>query len=121
MVVLSWGVIASLACFGGPRAGGRYNGADSIHVEVQNQNFYDTVIFVVYAGSNRRRLGAVGGQSTREFGLRWEPTELRFRVDFVGARLDTQSEPIEPRVGETVRLQILSTSHQTGRLILSRY
>lgn len=123
--VISLGGAALLAlngCLGGsPSVGAARPGqADSILVLVDNQNFYDTSVFVRSSSFGRRRLGGVAGHSHREFAFRWNPSEVRFEVDFVGARFGARTEYVLLRRDDVVELQILSSSNQTGQLIIRR-
>jgi hypothetical protein len=82
-------VLAPAACARGsssrnPFEGGSRDGAGSIEVRIENQNFGDATIHAL-RGGERIRLGQVTGKSQKDFRIRWNfSVPIEFRVDLVG-------------------------------------
>ena len=77
----------------------------TVHVEVDNQNFYDATIYVV-SGAGERRLGVVPGKTEKTFVARLVvPDNVRLRVRMLaGASFTTEVLSANP--GETLLLII---------------
>ncbi len=113
----------ALGCGGnpGPSTGAFQSSSfDSLFIVVENQNFYDAAVFLQFQGGNRRRLATVSAYSTERHSIRYDPSEMWFLVDFVGARLATRSQSLSLNPGETVHLQLPANAHRTGQLITLR-
>lgn len=54
-----------------------------VQVTVQNQDFYDAVIYAHWSGSTRHRVGMVTGKTTQTFEMDWRAETVRFEADFV--------------------------------------
>ncbi len=77
----------------------------TVHVEVDNQNFYDATIYVL-SGAGERRLGIVRGKTEKTFVARLVgPDHIRLRVRLLaGASFTTETMNASP--GETLVLII---------------
>ena len=79
------------------------------YVEVENQNFYDMVIYVVRSGI-RVRLGMVSGNSTQLFEIPRtfvNPGQpVRFQADPIGANRAPYSQELPIHPGDTITLRI---------------
>ncbi len=81
-----------------------------VTIEVQNQNFYDARVYLLYFGS-RTRLGQVGGHSTRTFSFAVPPDDVRIEVSFIGGGgFVTEPMPVSP--GDQLVLLIESDAHR---------
>ncbi len=123
--------VSALVCLGGVALGcssnpgpstGTFQSSshDSLFIVVENQNFYDAAVFLQFQGGNRRRLATVSAYTTERHSIRYDPSEMWFLVDFVGARLATRSQSLSLNPGETVQLQLPANAHRTGQLITLR-
>jgi hypothetical protein len=56
--------------------------AGQVTIEVENQNFNDATIFLLW-GTERRRLGNVTGLSSQRFRTDWRGPELRVEVSLL--------------------------------------
>ena len=57
-----------------------------VEVRVENQNFYDAVVYAIWGAGPRDRLGTVTGNTTQTFTTEARGTsDMRIEVDFVGA------------------------------------
>lgn len=79
-------------------------GTPEAMLEVVNGSNYDVRVYVIYGGQ-RRRLGLVTSQNTKQFGL---PAllvgrEVRFFADPVGARNTQRTDGLTVRPGQVVR------------------
>ncbi|MDX1566592.1 MAG: hypothetical protein R3223_02255 [Longimicrobiales bacterium] len=54
-----------------------------VRVTVQNQDFYDAVIYAHWGGSTKERVGMVTGKTTQTFEMDWRSETVRFEADFV--------------------------------------
>ena len=54
-----------------------------VRVTVQNQDFYDAVIYANWVGSTRDRVGMVTGKTTQTFEMPCRAETVRFEADFV--------------------------------------
>lgn len=79
-------------------------------LRVENQNFLDMTIYVVYGGGSQRRLGTVTGNSTATFTLPRDVvfgvSSLAFRADPVGANAHPITQTINVSAGDTVVMVI---------------
>jgi hypothetical protein len=73
-------------------------------LEVENQNFKDARIYVIW-NSSRDRVGMVTGNTRQTFRLRGQEGQLRVQVDFVAGSGFT-TDPIQVWRGETIQLVI---------------
>ncbi len=83
----------------------------TVHVEVDNLNFYDATIYVL-SGSGERRLGIVPGKTVKTFVARLlGPDNIRLRVRMLaGGSFTTEFMNASP--GETLLLIIPSSLRQ---------
>lgn len=59
-------------------------GRDSpVRITVQNQDFYDAVIYAHWSGSTKERVGMVTGKTTQTFETTWRSETVRFEADFI--------------------------------------
>ena len=86
----------------------------TVHVEVDNLNFYDATIYVL-SGSGERRLGIVPGKTVKTFVARLVgPDDVRLRVRLLaGGSFTTDTMHTSP--GETLLLIIPSSLGGGGR------
>lgn len=73
-------------------------------LEVENQNFKDARIYVIW-NSSRDRVGMVTGNTRQTFRLRGQEGQLRVQVDFVAGGGFT-TDPLQVWRGETIQLVI---------------
>lgn len=110
---------ATIACGGGSSNAGLGSVApttrDSVTLSIDNQNFYDANVYYQFSGV-WRRLGTVNGNTQRGFRLRWEPTNLLVRVDFIGAgSAITDALALHP--DEFVEIRVPADAHsRAGRV-----
>lgn len=57
---------------------------EPISLEVDNQNFYDAVIYSLIGGQ-RARLGTVTGETKAHFKLPWTPQDVAMAIHLIGA------------------------------------
>ena len=113
----------ALGCSSNPGpATGSFQSAsfDSLFIFIENQNFYDAAVFLEFQGGTRRRLSTVSAYSTERHAVRYNPSDMWFHVDFIGARIETRSRAMSLRPGETVQLELTANAHRTGQLITRR-
>lgn len=86
----------------------------TIHVEVDNQNFYDATVYVL-SGAGERRLGIVRGKSEKTLVARlFVPGNVRLRVRMLaGASFTTEVMNAGP--GETLLLIIPANLREGAR------
>lgn len=77
-----------------------------VRVTVQNQDFYDAVIYANWVGSTRDRVGMVTGKTTQTFQMDWRSETVRFEADFVAGGT-VFFEPIEVWGGDHLDLVVL--------------
>jgi hypothetical protein len=56
-----------------------------VTVQVENQNFYDATVYVLWR-SARRRLGVVSGNGQQTFSTRWGGPEVTFQIEMLAGR-----------------------------------
>jgi len=95
-------------------------GGDSIHVFIDNQNFYDASVYLNFVGGSRRRLAIIRAYTEQEQAVRWDPSEFWFEVDFVGIRFHTRTRRMSVNPGEAIELQLTANAHRNGQLIVRR-
>ena len=97
-----------LACSSGKRMADEPVGSKTV-VRVENRNFYDMTIYVVY-GASRIRLGVVTGNRTEVFivpeYILTGPDSIRFLADPIGSRRAPVTEEISIVPGQEVELII---------------
>ena len=54
-----------------------------VRLTVQNQDFYDAVIYAHWSGSTKERVGMVTGKTTQTFEMDWRAEVVQFEADFV--------------------------------------
>ena len=75
-----------------------------VSLQIQNDNFNDARIYVLWGGE-RRRIGTVIGKTSETFEFAWRPQDFRIHVDFLAAGgFTTEMFVVWP--GEVVYLQI---------------
>ena len=108
---LSAGVLAlvlATGCGGPPQVSNPFEGgsatAQSIRIEVENNNFNEATVRAV--SRSERRLGVVSGNSRETFTLNWPAVDdLQIRIDILaGDRFTTNRVSLAP--GETAYLTI---------------
>ncbi len=83
--------------------------AQEIMLEVRNQNFYDATLYAV-SGSERVRIGYVGGHATETFSFRWTQLDLRIEVSLLSVgSFFTESMPVDR--GDVLELVIEPDAH----------
>jgi len=85
----------------------------TIHVEVDNQNFYQATVYVV-SSAGERRLGSLSGVSQKTFVARLVvPGDVRLRVRMLAGETFT-TEPLQTGPGETLLLIIPTSLRPRG-------
>jgi len=81
--------------------------ADSVAVEVVNDNYYDARVYVVYAGGGKYPLGTVRSH-TIESDLRfaWQPRHLAFEVHLVTGFQTYLSHEVDVAPGDYLQLRL---------------
>ncbi len=97
-------------CAGRSGAGPEPLSHAEVTIEVQNQNFYDARVYLLYFGS-RTRLGQVAGHSTRTFSFALPPGDVRIEVSFIGGG-GFVTEPMPVNRGDQLVLLIESDAHR---------
>lgn len=95
-------------------AGGRAP-ADSIVVDVLNENYYAARIHAIYEGGQRRSIGTIpgnGGQA--RVALAWEPRSLIFEVLLVTEGSTYLSDPVDVAAGQAIDLRVPSNIRGSG-------
>ena len=77
-----------------------------VRVTVQNQDFYDAVIYANWIGSTRQRVGMVTGKTTETFEMPWRAEAVRFEADFVSGG-SIFFDPIEVWGGDHLDLVVM--------------
>jgi hypothetical protein len=76
-------------------------------VQVDNQNFNDVTVYLIWR-SDRRRLGSVGGHSRATFTSQWYGPDLLVELDVLaGSRVRSERVPVNP--GEQLVVEIPAT------------
>lgn len=111
-ISLGLGVMACASPGVSPFDGGREQ--RTVHVEVDNRNFYDATIYVI-TGAGERRLGIVQGKTERTFETRLAgPDNVRFRIRMLtGGSFTTERMSASP--GETLVVIIPASLGGGGR------
>jgi len=72
------------------------NAYQPITVQVENQNFNDVTVYLLWR-SDRRRLGSVGGHSRATFTSEWYAPDLVVELDVLaGSRVRSDRVPVNP-------------------------
>ena len=104
---------ATIACGGGSSTPGVGSigptTRDSVTLSIDNQNFYDANVYYQFSGV-WRRLGVVNGNSRTVYRLRWEPTNLLVRVDFIGAG-SASTDALALHAEEFVEIRVPPDAH----------
>lgn len=77
-----------------------------VRVTVQNQDFYDAVIYAHWSGSTKDRVGMVTGKTTQTFEMDWRAETVRFEADFVSGG-SIFFDPIEVWGGDHLDLVVM--------------
>lgn len=89
--------------------------ADSILVDVLNENYYDARIHAVYAGGQRRSLGTIAGNGGRaQSALPWEPRALVFEVVFVTDGAAYVSLPVDVVPAQSIEVRVPPNIRESG-------
>lgn len=81
-------------------------GADDVLLTVENNDFQDATIHLVWDGV-RTRAGMVVGKTTETFRLPWRSEWAQIEVDFVGVRDDYHSERVPVYPGDHLNFVIM--------------
>lgn len=110
--------VAACAWLPGARKGDRaaaQTQADSIAVDVLNENYYDARIHAVYDGGQRRPLGTIAGNGGHaRVALLWEPRALVFEVLFVTVGETYVSLPVDVVPDQSIELRVPSNISESG-------
>ncbi|MFV2007333.1 MAG: hypothetical protein ACC667_07795 [Longimicrobiales bacterium] len=107
IVAVTFSMAVALTACASPGAGPFDDGVEpgTIHVEVDNHNFYDATVYVI-TGAGERRLGIVRGKSEKTYVARLlAPGEVRLRVRMLAGGSFT-TDPMNTIPGETIQLII---------------
>ncbi|MGH7637097.1 MAG: hypothetical protein ACREOK_05550 [Gemmatimonadaceae bacterium] len=89
--------------------------ADSIVVDVLNENYYDARIHAVYDGGQRRSLGTIAGNGGHaQVALSWEPRSLVFEVLFVTVGETYVTLPVDVVPEQSIDLRVPSNIGESG-------
>ena len=81
--------------------------ADSVAVEVVNDNYYDARVYAVYAGGAKHRMGTVRSHSSEsDLRIPWQPRRLAFEVHLVTGFRTYLSHEIDVSPGDYVQLRL---------------
>jgi hypothetical protein len=95
-------VMAAVSCSSKRRP--REESFPPITVEVENQNFYDATVYLLWQ-SDRRRLGVAPGNATQSFTSSWRGPELTVMIEMLAGRR-YQSIPIGVSPGDGLVVEI---------------
>jgi hypothetical protein len=79
--------------------------ANEVQVTVDNQNFKDAVVYAVWGGGPRDRLGMVTGKSTQTLTAPFKTGDLRIEVDFIAGD-DVLTESLGVFQGDQIHVTI---------------
>ncbi len=83
-----------------------------IRVRIENQNFYDATVYLLWRG-DRRRLGVVGGNSRVTFNSAWYGPAIQVEVNLLaGQRFRSEEWSVSP--GEQVIVEIPPNVNRIG-------
>lgn len=85
---------------------------DTFVVEINNENFLDAEVFSWFEGSGEHRLGTVFGHSRDTFVLRWQPRDLVFKVDLIGAGTFLTDPPITVSPEDILEVHLPARLHR---------
>ena len=89
--------------------------ADSIVVNVLNENYYDARIHAIYDGGQRRSLGTIAGNGGQmRVALGWEPRALLFEVSLVTDGSTYVSDPVDVPAGQSIDIRVPSNIRESG-------
>jgi hypothetical protein len=102
---------ALLACTRRPRADVERTDApqfgDSIYVQIINDNYYDSRVYVVFESGTRYPLGTVSGNGRQPaIAIPWLPRALRIELLIIIGGGRYTSDPLDTRPGEFVEVRI---------------
>jgi hypothetical protein len=81
--------------------------ADSVELEVVNDNYFDARVYAVYAGGARHALGTVRSHTTEsDLRIGWQPRRLAFEVHLVTGFANYVSHDIDVSPGDYVQLRL---------------
>lgn len=88
------------------RNGQRNENYPPVKFSIQNLNFYDATVYLIWR-SDRRRLGVVGGNSTQTFTSQWYGPEVQIELQMLaGSRVRSDRLGVNP--GEEFVVEIPS-------------
>lgn len=79
---------------------------EPVRITVQNNDFYDAVIYANWIGSTRDRVGMVTGKTTETFTVDWRSERVWFEADFVSGG-SVPFEPVDVWGGDHLDLVIM--------------
>lgn len=118
MFLPSWRVLAALlvvcmgiACSRSDKAAAVVGAspaiADSVAVEVVNDNYFDARVYAIYAGGARHPLGTIRSHNSEsDLKIAWQPRRLAFEVHLVTGLRTYLSYEIDVYPGEYVQLRL---------------
>jgi hypothetical protein len=74
--------------------------AQPVLLTVDNQDFRDATIYVIWNGP-KQRVGSVTGKTTKTFSMQWREYQMRLDVDFLGGGGLT-GDPISVYAGDHI-------------------
>jgi len=102
----------------GPEVPVRANSFEPIAIEIDNQNFSDLTVYLIW-NADRRRLGSVGGKRSATFRSNWYGPILQVEVELLaGARHAGPSFSVSP--GDDILVEIPPNIDQQLRVIKRR-
>lgn len=81
--------------------------ADSVAVEVVNDNYFDARVYAIYAGGAKHPLGTIRSHNSEsDLKIAWQPRRLAFEVHLVTGLRTYLSHEIDVSPGDYVQLRL---------------
>ena len=81
--------------------------ADSVAVEVVNDNYFDARVYAIYAGGSKHPLGTIRSHNSEsDLKIAWQPRRLAFEVHLVTGLRTYLSHEIDVSPGDYVQLRL---------------
>lgn len=77
-----------------------------VTILVINQNFLDASLYALWNNGRRFRIGAVTGNTEKEFTLRWEATSLQIQIRLLSVEGSYLTDPMSVYEGDYLELVV---------------